>query len=172
MLNYICFIAKLQVLISLFVGILCVIKRIVILPTLRIVSVCGGVLMLGERIKEFRSARGWTQGVLAEKLDVSIGYISEIETGRRTPSLSTLLTIIDLLGCSPNDIFEFQVKREDNDLCGDCEFGNIDDTIRATVSMMRTMGPEERFKVFTYAKDQRYISEYFREKGRQSTSVK
>ena len=120
--------------------------------------------MLGERIKEFRSARGWTQGVLAEKLDVSIGYISEIETGRRTPSLSTLLTIIDLLGCSPNDIFEFQVKREDNDLCGDCEFGNIDDTIRATVSMMRTMGPEERFKVFTYAKDQRYISEYFREK--------
>ncbi|MDO5116618.1 MAG: helix-turn-helix transcriptional regulator [Synergistaceae bacterium] len=117
--------------------------------------------MLGDKIKEFRSAKGWTQSVLAEKLDVSVGYISEIETGRRTPSLATLVTIIKLLDCSPNDIFEFSSKTDSN-LCADCALGNIDDTIRATVEMMSKMRPEERFKVFTYAKDQKNLSEYFR----------
>lgn len=127
--------------------------------------------MLGEKIKEFRSEKRWTQSILAEKLDVSIGYISEIETGRRTPSLSMLLTIIDLLECTPNDIFEFPVKKEDS-LCTKCEFSNVDDTVKETIRMMNMMGPEERFKVFTYAKDQHYLSKYFRERENKELSVK
>ena len=52
--------------------------------------------MLGDAIKDLRSAKGWTQGAFAKKLEVSIGYISEIETGRRMPSLTMLLSMIDL----------------------------------------------------------------------------
>ena len=61
--------------------------------------------MLGDVIKSFRSAKGWTQGAFAKMLGVSIGYISEIETGRRMPSLPTLLSMIDLLECTPNELF-------------------------------------------------------------------
>lgn len=118
--------------------------------------------MLGDRIKSYRSAKGWTQGVFAEKLDVSIGYISEIETGRRMPSLTTLLSIVDLLECTPNELLGYKSKNGRNSACG-CE--GVDDTIRATMQMMSAMGPEERFKVFTYAKDQRYLSDYLKRMG-------
>ena len=53
--------------------------------------------MLGDAIKDLRSAKGWTQGAFAKKLEVSIGYISEIGTGRRLPSVTMLLSMIDLL---------------------------------------------------------------------------
>ena len=118
--------------------------------------------MLGDMIKRFRSAKGWTQGAFAEKLHVTIGYISEIETGRRMPSLSTLISMIDLLECSPNEILEYkekEIKKSPN-------AEDVDDTIKATVKMMISMEPEERYKVFSYARDQKYLSDYFRTLGR------
>ena len=120
--------------------------------------------MLGDVIKNRRSAKGWTQGAFAKKLAVSIGYISEIETGRRMPSLNMLLSMIDLLECTPNEILEYN-GREEQDVKEKAEpylcSSGTDETIASTVRMMLTMTPEERFKVFTYAKDQifRIISE-------------
>ena len=115
----------------------------------------GVKILLGDVIKNRRSAKGWTQGAFAKKLAVSIGYISEIETGRRMPSLNMLLSMIDLLECTPNEILEYN-GREEQDV----------KTIASTVRMMLTMTPEERFKVFTYAKDQKCLSDYFRSCGR------
>lgn len=125
--------------------------------------------MLGDAIKDLRSAKGWTQGAFAKKLEVSIGYISEIETGRRMPSLTMLLSMIDLLECTPNEILDYKGKGEQNDK-DKVEYyvghGGTDETIASTVRMMLTMTPEERFKVFTYAKDQKCLSDYFRSCGR------
>lgn len=127
--------------------------------------------MLGDVIKGFRSARGWTQGTFAKMLGVSIGYISEIETGRRMPSLPTLLSMIDLLECTPNEILEYKEKgkkdeRREEKYENAEGAGISDETIASTVRMMLTMTPEERFKVFTYAKDQKCLSDYFRSCGK------
>ena len=129
--------------------------------------------MLGDVIKGFRSAKGWTQGAFAKMLGVSIGYISEIETGRRMPSLPTLLSMIDLLECTPNEMLEYkgrsnekEKEKEEVKLPGVESVGITDETIASTVRMMLTMTPEERFKVFTYAKDQKCLSDYFRSCGR------
>ena len=125
--------------------------------------------MLGDAIKDLRSAKGWTQGAFAKKLEVSIGYISEIETGRRMPSLTMLLSMIDLLECTPNEILDYKGKGEQNDK-DKVEYyvghGGTDEPIASTVRMMLTMTPEERFKVFTYAKDQKCLSDYFRSCGK------
>lgn len=125
--------------------------------------------MLGDAIKDLRSAKGWTQGAFAKKLEVSIGYISEIETGRRMPSLTILLSMIDLLECTPNEILDYKGKGEQNDK-DKVEYyvghGGTDEAIASTVRMMLTMTPEERFKVFTYAKDQKCLSDYFRSCGK------
>lgn len=115
--------------------------------------------MLGDKIKSYRSAKGWTQGVFAEKLDVSIGYISEIETGRRMPSLATLLSIAELLECTPDELLGYKGKKGGKSAFSGEE---TDETIKATMQMMYDMGPEERFKVFTYAKDQRHLSDYLK----------
>ena len=129
--------------------------------------------MLGDVIKGFRSAKGWTQGAFAKMLGVSIGYISEIETGRRMPSLPTLLSMIDLLECTPNEMLEYKERsnekekeKEEVKLTGVDSVGIKDETIASTVRMMLTMTPEERFKVFTYAKDQKCLSDYFRSCGK------
>ena len=112
--------------------------------------------MLGERIKDFRMAARMTQDELAERLFVTKGYISEIETGKKSPSLQIVLSIIDLLGCSPNELFEYKEKE---DKCEHCSFKNNDNTVSETLELLTKLGPDEKFKVYSYVKDQYFISE-------------
>ena len=37
--------------------------------------------LIGERIKRMRKSNGITQEILAERLNVSIGYVSQVERG-------------------------------------------------------------------------------------------
>lgn len=52
---------------------------------------------IGRRIALYRKKAKITQGLLAEKLDVSDGYISQIERGTAKISLSRLDEISDIL---------------------------------------------------------------------------
>lgn len=54
--------------------------------------------LIGSRIKSERKAVGKTQEWLAEKIDVSVGYISQIERGITKISLETLAEICSVLG--------------------------------------------------------------------------
>jgi len=111
--------------------------------------------LLSDRIKLYRVAKRLTQDELAEKLYVSTGYISEIETGRRTPSLPLLVKLFELLDCSPNDLFEYEDKK---DTCDGCSYKNVDNTIAETVDMLTKLRPDEKHKVYNYVKDQLLIS--------------
>lgn len=62
--------------------------------------------LIGQRIKDKRKKAGFTQDFLAEKLDVSIGYISQVERGITKISLDLLARISTVLDC---DIAEFVV---------------------------------------------------------------
>ena len=42
---------------------------------------------MNNRLRELRDARGWTQGALADRLDVSRQTVNALETGRYDPSL-------------------------------------------------------------------------------------
>ena len=53
--------------------------------------------LIGERIKRARLVRGMTQEVLAEKLNVSIGYVSQVERGITKISLDLLGAISTIL---------------------------------------------------------------------------
>ena len=55
--------------------------------------------VLGKRIKTQRIAKGTTQEHFAEHLDVSVGYISQIERGTTKINLDRLSTVADYLGC-------------------------------------------------------------------------
>lgn len=50
-------------------------------------------LMIGQRIRDFRVKNHLTQAQLAEDLDVSSNFISEIETGKKNISIETLKSI-------------------------------------------------------------------------------
>ncbi len=50
---------------------------------------------LGSRIRLLRRKRGWTQVEMADALGIDRSYLSEIETGKKDPSLTILKTIAD-----------------------------------------------------------------------------
>lgn len=62
-------------------------------------------LLDGENpIKVWREYRGMTQQQLAEKVDISTPYLSQIETGKRTGTSEILLAIARVLEVTLDDI--------------------------------------------------------------------
>jgi putative transcriptional regulator len=56
-------------------------------------------------LKEHRTARGWSQGQLAEQLDVTRQTINAVETDRYDPSLPLALRAAKLFGVPVDGLF-------------------------------------------------------------------
>jgi transcriptional regulator with XRE-family HTH domain/quercetin dioxygenase-like cupin family protein len=61
---------------------------------------------VGERLRDARMARGISLRSLARELGVSASLISQIETGKSQPSVSTLYAMTSALGISIEHVFE------------------------------------------------------------------
>ena len=59
---------------------------------------------MGDRLREARQSRGLSLRALAERLGVSPSLISQVETGRARPSVSTLYAIVTELGISLDEL--------------------------------------------------------------------
>ncbi|KAF1704602.1 MULTISPECIES: helix-turn-helix transcriptional regulator [Pseudoxanthomonas] len=60
---------------------------------------------MNNRLRELRDARGWSQGELAERLEVSRQTVNALETGKYDPSLPLAFRIARLFGLSIEDVF-------------------------------------------------------------------
>lgn len=60
--------------------------------------------LLGKRIKEVRRQQHITQAQLAELSDLSVSYISHIETAYKHPSLESLIRISDSLKITVDEL--------------------------------------------------------------------
>lgn len=69
---------------------------------------------IGNNIKLARLKKGLTQEELSEKCNVSSQYISAIESGRTSGSLSLMIEICNILDVSPNNIFGNTVKNSND----------------------------------------------------------
>jgi putative transcriptional regulator len=58
------------------------------------------------RLRVLRAERGWSQGDLAERLEVSRQSVNAIETGRFDPSLPLAFKLADLFGLPIEQIFD------------------------------------------------------------------
>ncbi|MBI5710483.1 MAG: helix-turn-helix transcriptional regulator [Candidatus Eisenbacteria bacterium] len=58
------------------------------------------------RLRELRSAKGWSQGDLAEKLRVSRQTVNAIETEKYDPSLPLAFRVAKLFGKRIEEVFE------------------------------------------------------------------
>jgi putative transcriptional regulator len=67
--------------------------------------------IITNRVKELRSARGWTQEQLAQAAGVSRQSINSIERNRYVPSLELALIFARLFGCSTDDIFHLENEK-------------------------------------------------------------
>jgi putative transcriptional regulator len=61
---------------------------------------------VNNHLRELREQRGWSQGELAERLDVSRQTVNAIETSKYDPSLPLAFRIAKLFRQSIEQIFE------------------------------------------------------------------
>ncbi|MBQ7363507.1 MAG: helix-turn-helix transcriptional regulator [Clostridia bacterium] len=57
-------------------------------------------LTMGDRIREARKHKGFTQEQVAELLDISVESVSHIERGTRLPSMQVFVKLIEVLNVS------------------------------------------------------------------------
>src|SRR5208283_2638256 len=61
--------------------------------------------LVGERIRNLRKERGWSQEELGEKADLHHTYVGAVERGEKNASIDTLDKIADALGIEIVDLF-------------------------------------------------------------------
>ncbi len=57
-------------------------------------------------LRELRAAKGWSQGELGDRLNVSRQTVNALETGRYDPSLPLAFALAKLFKCRIEDLFE------------------------------------------------------------------
>lgn len=65
------------------------------------------------RIRKAREDQGYTREKFAEKLDVSVSYMAELERGRTGISVKMLIKVCNLLGLSADYVLFGQERAED-----------------------------------------------------------
>ncbi len=63
-------------------------------------------IKIGQKIKDLRNKNGLTQQELADRTELTKGYISQLERGQVAPSVATLLDLIECLGSNASDFFK------------------------------------------------------------------
>lgn len=65
---------------------------------------------IGSKIKRLRQQLNLSQSELADRCELTKGYISQLENDLTSPSIATLMDILSALGTSPSEFF----KKEDD----------------------------------------------------------
>ena len=96
---------------------------------------------IGEKIKKYRKAKGYSQEYLAEKVKISVTHMSHIETGNTKLSLPVLVALSEVLDVQTDDILREDVGGREiaiNELdellssCTDQQIRIVVDIIKAT----------------------------------------
>jgi transcriptional regulator with XRE-family HTH domain len=61
---------------------------------------------LGGKIKQMRNQKGLTQEELADRCELTKGYISQLENNLNSPSIATLTDILSALGSNLSEFFQ------------------------------------------------------------------
>lgn len=100
---------------------------------------------IGSRIRDMRLSRGMSQSALAEKSNISLPHISEIELGKCNMRLSTFTKIAEALQVSADELIRLDVpnvhglyQTEFAALLDGCTPGEIDSIIKIVKELKAT----------------------------------
>ena len=69
-------------------------------------------LDIGKALRALRLQRGLTQEELADRCELSKGFISQVERNLASPSIATLMDMLECLGSSLSDFFSKKSNRK------------------------------------------------------------
>lgn len=64
--------------------------------------------LLGKRVRELRKRKHLTQEKLAEMIGIEPRNLLKIENAQTFPRVQTLQNLVEVLECSPNELFIFE----------------------------------------------------------------
>ena len=69
-------------------------------------------MKIGAKLKELRVQKGLTQEELADRTELSKGFISQVERDLTSPSIATLMDILQALGTDLKDFFYVEPEEQ------------------------------------------------------------
>ena len=69
-------------------------------------------MKIGNKLKELRVQKGLTQEELADRAELSKGFISQLERDLTSPSIATLVDILQVLGTDLNEFFSEKTEEQ------------------------------------------------------------
>ncbi len=134
------------------------------------------------KIQKYRINKGFTQERLAEEVDLSPGYVSEIETGKKRASMKTLEKIAAVLGVPlvalMDDGPDVEPKK---DVFVQCPFISYMDSPSVLAEMsgvtkeifaiVTELPIEEKIKVLSYARDLKKLADLTKGNGADTQKV-
>ncbi len=72
------------------------------------------IIKIGKNIQQIRKSNGYTQEKMAENIEVSVRYISDIEQDRAKPSYEVLIRICNLFHVTLDQIFSEYLSVKEN----------------------------------------------------------
>ena len=88
---------------------------------------------IGNRLKELRIQKGLTQEELADRCELSKGFISQLERDLTSPSIATLVDILQCLGTDIREFFSESPKEEQIVFHDSDYFEKVDEELGNTV---------------------------------------
>lgn len=76
-------------------------------------------MQIGDKIKRMRIEKGLTQEELANRCELSKGFISQVENDLTSPSIATLIDILEILGTNLNEFFSEDKEEKVTYTCED-----------------------------------------------------
>ncbi|NLY72256.1 MAG: helix-turn-helix domain-containing protein [Tissierellia bacterium] len=67
---------------------------------------------IGDKIRNLRHKMGLTQEELAERSDLTKGFISQLENNNTSPSVDTMEALVQALGTNLSDFFKGEAKEQ------------------------------------------------------------
>ena len=123
-----------------------------------------------KKIRELRLAKKLTQEQLAEAVDLSVGYISALENGKKSPSLKRLEKIAGVLGVTSTSLFDETAEppaqcpfMKDGKWCAPA--AELDDISKEICALLRGVPLETKIKILSYAKDMKRLSDLSPKRG-------
>lgn len=101
---------------------------------------------IGSRIREIRNQKHMSQAALAEKANIHLSHISDIENGKSTLLLPTFIRLTEALQVSADVLLRPNIpevnmiyKSEFAELLSDCTPAEIDSILRIVKELKQTM---------------------------------
>jgi transcriptional regulator with XRE-family HTH domain len=92
--------------------------------------------MVGERIRQARSARGWSLTDVAGQADISVATLSRIERNKQTIDVATFLLLMRVLEVDPAELLSDDVE------------GRSSDAIDPIVSKITSLRAQDRARLW------------------------